>query len=93
MLSDEKFLELMEELRELLVNAKVERYNWFVNNSAVGHECLYAHQALLEFQKSNHRRLIEEKILSLAGEIFKLINADESLHGPNNVETTESKSI
>jgi len=62
MLSEENFLGLMEELRLLLAETEVERYNYFVQNSADGRQCPYAKKSLLIFQKREQRQQLEAKL-------------------------------
>jgi hypothetical protein len=65
-LSDEQFLELLEELRALLDSTEVERYNHFINYSREGRDCKYAQASLKLFRDNDQRRLLADKLSVIA---------------------------
>lgn len=63
---DELFLEMMEELRTLLSQTEVERYNYFATHSQEGRECKYAQACLKLFQDKDQRQLLTNKLTSIS---------------------------
>lgn len=61
-LSDEDCLALLEELRLALQASEVERYNYFVNHSPDGRECVYAQKSLAVFRQRGQRQSLEDAI-------------------------------
>jgi hypothetical protein len=62
MLSDEDFLVLLEELRVLLGESEVERYNYFIQNSVEGRSCVFAQKSLIVFRDRAQRKPLIDKI-------------------------------
>lgn len=69
-LSDVDFLVMMEELRLLIGETEVERFNYFVQNSPDGLECKYAQKSLTLFRRREQRQKLEECLRRICSTLF-----------------------